>query len=122
MSRRGTPNNLDSDSPLAAVTWVACDALQPGGALESIIELHGPFDAVVHCIGALFDGASGLRRLNTLVSAVGSLPAEGSSYEEITTSTALTALSAIEAKSNGSTFVFVSAAEAEWLSSAQSYP
>ena len=77
------------------------------------------FVGVVHCVGLLFDDASGLGNLNRFVSGSGSLPDSDSTYETITR---ITAFNAIEAATQYAVnhnltnfpFVFTSAAEAGW--------
>ncbi len=76
---------------------------------------------VIHCIGLLFDDASGLGNLNRFVSGSGSLPDAESTYDSITR---LSAFNAIEATADyvkrnqligtDFPFVFTSAAEAGW--------
>jgi nucleoside-diphosphate-sugar epimerase len=68
VSRRGPPGR-----PEERLRCVTCDATLPG-QLEKVVTEEGPFDAFVHCIGALFDGTSGYGRLNWIVSACGSVP------------------------------------------------
>jgi nucleoside-diphosphate-sugar epimerase len=73
----------------------------------------------MHCIGLLFDDASGLGNFNRFVSGSGSLPDADSTYDSITR---LSAFNAIDAavdytKTNqikDFPFVFISAAEAGW--------
>lgn len=76
---------------------------------------------MIHCIGLLFDDASGLGNLNRFVSGSGSLPDSESTYDSITR---ISACNAIEATANyvkenqlvgtDFPFVFTSAAEAGW--------
>lgn len=75
---------------------------------------------MVHCIGLLFDDASGLGSYNRFVSGSGSLPDSESTYDTITR---LTAFNAIEAATEFAIannlerplpFCFTSAAEAGW--------
>jgi nucleoside-diphosphate-sugar epimerase len=108
LSRRGGSGGA------AKQIHVAGDATQPG-VVEAVVKEHGPFSAVIHCIGALLDGSSGLRYANLVVSASRSLPMAGQSYVDITENTALALLRA--SGGSGGTlipFVFVSAAEAGW--------
>jgi hypothetical protein len=74
---------------------------------------------VIHCIGLLFDDASGLGTYNRFVSGSGSLPDADSTYDTITRLSAFNAIEATKeyAKNNQMTafpFVFTSAAEAGW--------
>lgn len=85
--------------------------------ISSSYDLHTT--GVIHCIGLLFDDASGLGRYNRFVSGSASVPDTNSTYETITR---LTAFNAIDAtleyaqKNNveGFPFCFTSAAEAGW--------
>jgi nucleoside-diphosphate-sugar epimerase len=81
------------------------------------------FVGIVHCIGLLFDDASGLGSYNILVSGSKSVPDSDSTYDTITRITAFNAIdAAIEyAKQSSSSsvsssfpFCFTSAAEAGW--------
>jgi nucleoside-diphosphate-sugar epimerase len=121
LSRRGGAEGSAEQARLPC-QHVAGDATQPG-VLERTVAEHGPFDALVHCVGALLDGASGLRYANLLVSASRSLPAADQSYADLTEGTALELLRVARAASadgskdglGGRTpFVFISAAEAGW--------
>jgi hypothetical protein len=90
------------------------DATVPG-SLEQIILEKGPFDAVFHAVGALFDAESGLGSLNKFISGAKSVPDKSHTYDDITRKTALALLSATETSCPvGTPFVFVSAAEAGW--------
>lgn len=125
LSRRGSAS--DSGAEHITVRAVQCDATDDA-ALRAILAKEAPLDAIVHCMGALFDGQSGLGRLNLVVSAAKSLPDKGSSYEEITRQSAVTCMeSLVETHARLSTqvpfclspkqhpkFLFVSAAEAGW--------
>jgi len=79
-----------------------------------------PYIAIVHAIGLLFDGDSGIGNFNRFVSGSGSIPEENSTYDDITRLTAFNAIEAAEeyaAKLGGGgplPFVFTSAAEAGW--------
>jgi hypothetical protein len=85
----------------------------------------GLFLGVVHCIGLLFDDASGLGNWNRFVSGSGSLPDTQSTYDSITRLSAFNAIDAtleyIQGNNDRSLsslssfpFVFTSAAEAGW--------
>lgn len=82
---------------------------------------------VIHCIGLLFDDASGLGNFNRFVSGSGSLPDTESTYDSITRLSAFNAIDAtldyvaqqLQQQQNGVLpssfpFVFTSAAEAGW--------
>jgi len=79
---------------------------------------EGGYVAVVHCIGVLFDSASGFGRFNRLVSGSGSMPADGSTYDEITRATAFNSIEATEKYATDNNinipYIFTSAAEANW--------
>lgn len=114
VSRRGPSSRVVADAALAAVDWQQGDATQ-SGVIEQIIKTRGPFTAVFHAVGALFDGTSCLRSLNSVVSAAGSVADKGVTYDDLTRKTALALLEATEAASpDGTPYVFVSAAEAGW--------
>jgi nucleoside-diphosphate-sugar epimerase len=112
LSRRGTP-----PQPLRNVEYRMGDAQKPE-SITSILN-EGNFCGVIHCIGLLFDDASGLGSLNQYVSGSKSLPDGGSTYDTITRLTAFNAIDA--AIKYGTTnnisslpFCFTSAAEAGW--------
>jgi hypothetical protein len=74
---------------------------------------------VIHCIGLLFDDASGLGTYNRFVSGSGSLPDADSTYDTITRLSAFNAIDATmeyakENRMESFPFVFTSAAEAGW--------
>eukprot|EP00980_Cylindrotheca_fusiformis_P008750 scaffold1869_cov122-Cylindrotheca_fusiformis.AAC.12 len=74
---------------------------------------------VVHCIGLLFDDASGLGTYNRFVSGSGSIPDSSSTYDTITRQTAFNAIDATldyvrDSQPKPFPFVFTSAAEAGW--------
>jgi len=119
LSRRGGPGGDGSkeDAPGGGtVRWVGCDATRDDDLKEALAR-NGPYVAIVHCLGVLLDGKSGLGRFNWIVSAAGSLPDPESSYEEITVRTSLTCLEFLEQQKpqeQKPVFVFISAAEAGW--------
>ena len=87
--------------------------------VADILKEDNEFVGVIHCIGLLFDDASGLGSYNKFVSGSGSLPDANSTYETITRQTAFNAIDATVsyAKQVGSDsfpFCFTSAAEAGW--------
>ena len=99
LSRRGTSGNKlssprEDDAP--PIKWHKGNACEPGVITSLIRSQSPPFDAVVHAIGALFDSASGLGRLNYVVSAAGSVPDDGATYDAITRGSAMELLSAVE--------------------------
>lgn len=75
---------------------------------------------MIHCIGLLFDDASGVGNFNRFVSGSGSVPDSESTYDEITRKSAFNAIDATldYMKQNNLDdnfpFVFLSAAEAGW--------
>jgi len=81
---------------------------------------EGGYTGIIHCVGLLFDGTSGLTQFNRLASGSGSQPGEGDTYDEVTRITAFNAIDAAEAyvranpKLKPLPFVFSSAAEAGW--------
>lgn len=112
LSRRGLPA---SNPPLEGVDYRQGDARQPDAVYNILNE--GGFDGIVHCIGLLFDDASGLGSFNKFVSGSGSLPDSDSTYETITRLTAFHAIeAAVECTGNKPSlpFCFTSAAEAGW--------
>lgn len=99
-----------------------CFALNVNPLTYTMIELF--HSGVIHCIGLLFDDASGLGNFNRFVSGSGSLPDAESTYDTITRLSAFNAIDATlqyisenpGAIPNGRDFpfVFTSAAEAGW--------
>jgi len=87
--------------------------------VESILN-EGGYTAVVHCIGLLFDGNSGLSMWNRFVSGSGSMTDPSSTYDDVTRLTAINAITASEQYAslgdfnNTLPFIFTSAAEAGW--------
>ena len=125
LSRRGLPSrgtsklqeSLESfDS--SKVDYRQGDARQ----IESIRNIlnEGGFAGVIHCVGLLFDDASGLGNFNSFVSGSGSLPDAESTYDTITRLTAFNAIEATMEYAQNSyfpdpfPFCFTSAAEAGW--------
>ena len=113
ISRRGKPEEDANDS----IDYRIGDA-RTKETIETILK-EGDYKAVVHCIGLLFDGESGIGNLNKFVSGSGSVPEQASTYDDITRKTAFNAIEAAEAYSkkmgdNPLPFVFTSAAEAGW--------
>lgn len=118
LSRRGLP-----PSPSSNVDYRQGDARQK----ESIVNVlndntddNGEFVGIVHCVGLLFDDASGIGNLNQYVSGSGSLPDSDSTYDTITRLTAYNAIDAAmdyakaQNKEGALPFCFTSAAEAGW--------
>jgi len=97
--------------PVDLTDSVAVDELMRTKLPDNIV-------AIVHCVGVLFDGQSGIGNLNKYVSGVGSVPKESASYDDITRKTVFNALDALKIhKQPGQEkipFLFVSAAEAGW--------
>ena len=127
LSRRGNVDKEDKNSAsLLSIDYRRGDARQKETVANILQE--GGYTGIVHCIGLLFDDASGLGRFNVFVSGSGSVPDDNSTYDTITR---LTAFHAIEAAIDYATekqqqqqdddddvsslpFVFTSAAEAGW--------
>ena len=106
LSRRGQPAADSSLAGKSQVTWVQGDATKPEDVQRVVAD--GGFTGIVHAIGMLFEGD-----LNKFASGSGSIPSEGSTYDDITRQTAFNAIDA--AVSSGiKNFGFVSAAEARW--------
>jgi hypothetical protein len=120
LSRRGLPaeggGNDSSSTSGGAIDYRTGDARQKL-ALTNILS-EGGYTGVVHCIGLLFDDASGLGQFNSLASGSGSVPDKEATYDTITRLTAFNAIDAVceYAESIGKTvpFCFTSAAEAGW--------
>jgi len=113
LSRRGKPEKDANDG----IDYLIGDA-RDENTIENILN-EGEYKAVVHCIGLLFDGESGIGNLNRFVSGSGSVPDESSTYDDITKKTAFNAIEAAEKyskKAGGEPlpFIFTSAAEAGW--------
>jgi nucleoside-diphosphate-sugar epimerase len=128
LSRRGLPPPSSSSSSTTMpdnkkIDYRKGDARQK----ESIANIlqEGGYVGVIHCVGLLFDDASGLGSYNRFVSGSGSLPDADSTYETITRVTAFNAIEAAEdyvqqSRQSGNSvgaplpFCFTSAAEAGW--------
>jgi uncharacterized protein YbjT (DUF2867 family) len=118
LSRRGLPpvSSDESDTSLE-VDYRQGDARNPASVTNILQE--GGYTGIVHCVGLLLDGDSGLGALNRFASGSGSIPDENSTYDKIIR---LTAFHAIEAAINYAKanqqenfpFCFTSAAEAGW--------
>ena len=93
------------------------DLVQDLGAVRNVLATHGPFSAVVHCVGMLLPN-----QLNALASGSGSVPAQGTSYKSIIQDTATQAADAAADRQSGCAFVFISAAEAGWPADAPLVP
>ena len=81
---------------------------------------EGGYTGILHAVGLLFDGTSGLTQFNRLASGSGSQPGASDTYDEVTRITAFNAIDAAEdyVRANPTLsplpFVFSSAAEAGW--------
>jgi nucleoside-diphosphate-sugar epimerase len=81
---------------------------------------EGGYIGIIHAVGLLFDGSSGLTQFNRLASGSGSQPGADDTYDEVTRITAFNAIDAAEdyVRANPTLkplpFVFSSAAEAGW--------
>ena len=113
LSRRGRP----AENAIEGVDYVTGDATDEN-CVNDLVSSQ-TFDAVVHCIGLLFDADSGLAQYNVFVSGSGSVIKDGATYDDITRKTAIHAIEAAEkiAKEKNTVipFIFTSAAEAGWL-------
>lgn len=113
LSRRGRP----SENAIDGVNYLTGDATV-SGTMDEIVGSQS-YDAIVHCIGLLFDAESGLAQYNRLVSGSGSVIKDGATYDDITRKTAIYAIEAAEKlakeKKVEVPFIFTSAAEAGWL-------
>ena len=124
LSRRGLPPQTTTKSSASEGVSSTKIDYRKGDArkmesIENILKEHDNYIGVVHCIGLLFDDASGLGQYNQFVSGSGSEPEKGADYDSITRLTAFNAIDAatVYAKSKGLQdlpFVFTSAAEAGW--------
>lgn len=118
LSRRGqTPD--PEDELLSQVDWHAGNALDKA----TVDKYVGDADAVVHCIGLLFDVESGLQSFNRFTSFSQSKPDPESTYDNITRKTALLVIDALNKRSAmpfglggkvETPMAFVSCAEAGW--------
>eukprot|EP00562_Extubocellulus_spinifer_P004793 CAMPEP_0178525378 /NCGR_PEP_ID=MMETSP0696-20121128/30145_1 /TAXON_ID=265572 /ORGANISM="Extubocellulus spinifer, Strain CCMP396" /LENGTH=299 /DNA_ID=CAMNT_0020156777 /DNA_START=126 /DNA_END=1025 /DNA_ORIENTATION=- len=68
---------------------------------------EGGYTGIIHCVGLLFDGTSGLTQFNRLASGSGSQPGEGDTYDEVTRITAFNAIDAAEAYVRANPKLFV---------------
>jgi len=123
-----TDTNRNDDSVLNSIDYRTGDARDKETILTILNdyadEENGGFVAVVHCIGLLFDGDSGIGNFNRFVSGSGSIPEDNSTYDDITRLTAFNAIEAAEEYASSRRregmddrplpFVFTSAAEAGW--------
>ena len=75
-SRRGKPES----NAIGGVEYISGDATDEE-MIKSVIS-SGSYDAVVHCIGLLFDSDSGLDQFNVLVSGSGSILKKGATYDD----------------------------------------
>ena len=118
LSRRGHPPRETDSIDSSKVHYRQGDARQ-AESIRKILD-EGGFTGVIHCVGLLFDDASGLGNLNRFVSGSGSLPDADSTYDAITRLTAFNAIDATIDYVNKNSlpvpfpFCFTSAAEAGW--------
>lgn len=116
LSRRGRPTDDAELSASSPIDYRNGDAREK----ETISKIlnEGGYTGVIHCIGLLFDDASGLGQFNVFVSGSGSLPDVNSTYDTITRLTAFNAIDAsadyAECMTKPLPFCFTSAAEAGW--------
>lgn len=123
LSRRGMPaadNISETATRSPSIDYRQGDA-RKRDVIDAILNDAGiNVVGVVHCIGLLFDEASGMGNLNKFVSGSGSLPDTASTYDTITRVTSFHAIDAAieytKQKDMRSSlpFVFTSAAEAGW--------
>ena len=117
LSRRGECP-LPKDEYLSQVSWNAGSALDKA----TVNKYVGQADAVVHCIGLLFDVNSGLTGLNNVVSGSrAAVDPDESTYDNITRRSALMIIEAMRAKAalpalmgKRAPIAFVSCAESGW--------
>lgn len=114
LSRRGiVADAAESSSP---VDYRTGDAREKS-AISNILK-EGGYTGVVHCIGLLFDDASGLGQFNVFVSGSKSLPDTDSTYDTITRLTGFNAIDAAaeyaQSMDKPLPFCFASCAEAGW--------
>ena len=93
LSRRGQ-NPIPGDELLQQVQWTSGNALNQADVDAAVANK----DAVVHCIGLLFDANSGLQQLNDIVSGSKAAVTEESTYDNITRQTCFNLLQAVKAK------------------------
>jgi len=122
VSRRGEP--VDPELLLPGVTWHRGNLVKDPDCLAPLLKEHD-FVGVIHAVGMLLDN-----ELNSFASGSGSVPDEGSTYDQVTRQTCVNALTALERARPGPAlakagsgeavavtpvpFVFISAAEAGW--------
>lgn len=123
-----TPSNLNDDSILNSIDYRTGDARDKDAIRSILNESDQEYIAIVHAIGLLFDGDSGIGNFNRFVSGSGSIPEDDSTYDDITRLTAFNAIEAAEEYASSRRrrgeggggevrplpFVFTSAAEAGW--------
>ena len=113
LSRRGLPPSSSNTK----VDYRTGDATNPE-CVKNILKESTDYVGMVHCIGLLLDGASGLGDWNQWASGSGSIPSADSTYDAITRQTALNALEAArtyaQEQQRTLPFCFTSAAEAGW--------
>lgn len=109
VSRRGRVEDADITSVEPSMQCIRGDLVQEKQLVARLLAEVGPFIGVIHCVGMLLPNS-----LNALASGSGSVPSEGTTYDEITRQTACNAADALAAALPGAPFIFVSAAEAGW--------
>jgi hypothetical protein len=123
LSRHGIPpegSTLTVVDP-AKIDYRQGDARQANTVGKILQDGGEEIAGIVHCIGLLFDDASGLGSYNRFVSGSGLLPDQDSMYDTITCVTAFhvidAALDYSKARKGGKPlpFCLTSAAEAGWL-------
>ena len=114
-------DSFEQSGVMNAIDYRCGDATDISTIRDILNEGDEEYKAVVHCIGLLFDGDSGLAMWNRFVSQSGTLSDSSSSYDDITRTTAINAIEAVEECISSSSdpnnkipFVFTSAAEAGW--------
>jgi len=115
ISRKGNDTAKDDQGD---VQFIKGDARDPSLVKEILQNSNEPYVGVVHSLGLLLDGKSGLGKYNRFASGSGSVPDPESTYDDITRKTAYYAIDAAQQYSQGSSialpFVFISCAEAGW--------
>ena len=114
LSRRGEPTEESEAYGLEGVEWRKADATVPKDIILLVREVKP--DAIVHCIGVLFDCNSLLYSYNQTMSGCGSVPdpVKGT-YQKVIADTAMNAFHAIVVlNARDLPFVFISTCEVGW--------